>query len=86
MNRPTNEEIDEAILAFLKSQSRWQKVAMTVVVAAKSLGRKIPEGDKGYELVHERILALFEAGSIEGQGDLSRWRHSEVRVICDQEE
>jgi hypothetical protein len=82
MNAATNEEIDEAIFAFLRSQSRWQKVAMTVTVAAKSLATKIPEGDRGYEIVHQRILALFEAGKIDGQGDVSQWRHSEVRAVC----
>jgi hypothetical protein len=79
----TTDEIDEAILTFLKSvEPRWRKVAMTVVKAAESLAAELPEGDDGYHLVHGRILALFEAGTIEAQGDLNQWRFSEIRAIC----
>jgi hypothetical protein len=30
--------------------------------------------------VAERIRALVEDGQLEAQGDLSKWRHSEVRL------
>ena len=30
--------------------------------------------------VAQRICALVENGQLEAQGDLSRWRHSEVRL------
>jgi hypothetical protein len=76
-----NEEIDKAILAYLKSERHWRKVAMTVSRAAKSLGTKIPAGDDGYDLIHQRILFLFQAGSIDAQGDLNQWRYSEVRAL-----
>ena len=33
-----------------------------------------------YEMLGARIVALAEAGRIEGAGDLRMWRHSEVRL------
>jgi hypothetical protein len=32
------------------------------------------------EIIAARIIALAEAGRIEGAGDLRMWRHSEVRL------
>jgi hypothetical protein len=32
------------------------------------------------EIIAARIIALEEAGRIEGAGDLRKWRHSEVRL------
>ena len=32
------------------------------------------------EIIGARIVALAEAGRIEGAGDLRMWRHSEVRL------
>ena len=33
-----------------------------------------------FEIIAARIIALAEAGRIEGAGDLRMWRHSEVRL------
>lgn len=33
--------------------------------------------------IGERVQALVEAGRLEGAGDLSNWRHSEVRLPPD---
>jgi hypothetical protein len=44
----------------------------------KECGR--PGTDADCEDIAERICALVEAGRLEAQGDLSKWRHSEVRL------
>jgi hypothetical protein len=33
------------------------------------------------DVIAARVRALVEAGTIEGVGNLSMWRHSEVRLI-----
>jgi hypothetical protein len=71
-------DIDNAILAV--AQTSWRKVAMIIVKAAKTLGPDLPEGDVGDDMVAERIEALVRAGRLVSQGDISRWRHSEVRL------
>jgi hypothetical protein len=74
----TSTEIDNAILAV--AQTSWRKVAMIIVKAAKSLGPDLPDGDVGDDMVAERIEALVGAGRLVSQGDISRWRQSEVRL------
>jgi hypothetical protein len=74
----TPSKIDEAVLGV--AEERWQKVAMMIIRAAEKLGSELPEGDAGYELVGQRIVALVEDGRLVSQGDISRWRHSEVRL------
>jgi hypothetical protein len=74
----TELEIDNAIRAVV--QHTWRKVAMIVVTAAANLGPGLPEGDTGYQLIAKRIKALVRDGHLLAQGNLSRWRHSEVRL------
>ena len=69
-------EIDDAILAI--AHGNWRKVAMIVATVVHGRDEKA-EADE-YELVAERIVALVKAGKLEAQGDLSDWRHSEVRL------
>jgi hypothetical protein len=38
------------------------------------------EAPNRFEIIAARIVALAEAGRIEGAGDLRMWRHSEVRL------
>ena len=71
-------EIDDAVLAV--AEGHWKKVVMIIVKAAERLGPALPEGDAGYNMVGARIAALVEAGRLDSQGDVSRWRHSEVRL------
>lgn len=73
-------EIDAAILALLRPQKHWRKVAFIVGRAADALGNKIPDGDEGYQIVGQRIQALFDAGKVDVQGDITQWRFSEVRI------
>lgn len=69
------QEIDDLILAL--ATARWQKTAMIIAKASNRL-----EGEPGgnpEERVAERIRQLVETNRLESRGDLSRWRHSEVR-------
>ncbi len=74
----TPTEIDRAVLAVC--ESGWRKVAMIILKAADRLGPDLPEGDPGYDLIAQRIAALVSAGHLVSQGNLARWRHSEVRL------
>ena len=77
----TDTQIDDAVIGYLvTAEGHWRKVAMVVWQAADALGGELPDGDAGYELVAKRIEALVASGRLLAQGDLSRWRHSEVRL------
>jgi hypothetical protein len=69
-------DIDAIVLSTMKPHG--QKVAMVV---ARSLElcreRALPIGA---EVLGARIQALAESDRIEGEGDLRKWRHSEVRL------
>jgi hypothetical protein len=76
MSARSDEQVDSLILAF--AQVQWRKVAMIVgqvVSECRRSGR-----DLGPDDVAKRISALVEIGQLEAQGDLSKWRHSEVRL------
>jgi len=69
-------DLDNAIFSALTS--RWQKTAMVIGNAlkyCKTLALPVDE-----EVVGVRIRALAEAGRLEGEGDLRKWRYSEVRL------
>jgi hypothetical protein len=75
-NSITEADIDSAIFAALRP--RLMKVARIIGDVMKSFeARKLRISD---EIIGARILALAEAGRIEGAGDLQRWMHSEVRL------
>jgi hypothetical protein len=73
----TESDLDKLIFATLKEN--WRKVALivgNVLQACKT--RSIPLSD---EVITARIRELAEAGRIESQGDLTKWRFSEVRLL-----
>jgi hypothetical protein len=73
----TEADIDSAIFAALRP--RLMKVARIIGDVLKSFeARKLPISD---EIIGARILALAEAGRIEGAGDLQMWMHSEVKLL-----
>ena len=74
----TSPDIDSALLAV--AEAHWRKVAMIILKTAERLGPDLPEGDAGYSMIAARIAALVAAGRLASQGDISRWRHSEVRL------
>ena len=70
--------IDEAILAA--AQPSWRKVAMIVATVAKAEGIVVADDEEGHRVIADRIEALVREGHLTGQGQLKRWRHSEVRL------
>ena len=77
INTLNNSQIDEAILSV--TPTSWRKVALVIGITAKYLGDNLPKGDIGLDLVADRIEALVHDGRLLAQGDLKKWRHSEVR-------
>jgi hypothetical protein len=76
MTTPTNAHVDELILSLITPN--WQKVAMVIAKALRlSEDRRIEISDHA---LAARIDALCTEGRIESQGNLSNWRHSEVRL------
>jgi hypothetical protein len=69
------EKIDQVILANAREQ--YRKVALIIAVARESLGN-MPDVDN--DTIAARIVVLVEAKKLESQGDLSKWRFSEVRL------
>jgi hypothetical protein len=72
----SHQNVDGLILAFAKVQ--WRKEAMIisqVLGECRRLGINVDEYG-----VAERVCALVQDGQLEAQGDLSRWRHSEVKL------
>jgi hypothetical protein len=70
--------IDEAILAA--AQLYWRKVAMIIAKTAETEGIGVADDEAGHEIIASRIEALVEEGRLTAQGNLKRWRHSEVRL------
>jgi hypothetical protein len=70
-------QIDEAILSV--TEASWRKVAFVITKVADAIGSDLPKGDAGYILVAKRIEILVLGGRLLAQGDIKKWRHSEVR-------
>jgi uncharacterized protein DUF3658 len=68
-------QVDNVILSVTTSQ--WQKMAGITWTAAKR-SHELALGVTD-EMFAARIQAMVDAGHLESQGDLRRWRHSEVR-------
>jgi uncharacterized protein DUF3658 len=76
MSAGSGEYLDGLILSF--AQVQWRKVAMIMSQVVDECRRR--GGDADLHDVAEHICALVEDGQLEAQGDLSMWRHSEVRL------
>jgi hypothetical protein len=70
-------QIDEVILSV--TEASWRKVAFVIMKVADSMGSDLPEGDAGYNLVAKHIEILVRGGRLLAQGDIKKWRRSEVR-------
>jgi hypothetical protein len=69
-------DIDRIIFTELRPHSR--KVAMIIAEAMSRCEElALPVSD---EMIGARLIALAEAGQIEGLGDLRKWRFSEVQL------
>jgi hypothetical protein len=76
MTCASDEYIDGLILSTAVAQ--WRKVAFiigTVLRVCRNNAAEISEDD-----IADRIRALVDEGKLQAQGNLSRWRHSEVRL------
>jgi len=69
------DELDQLILA--RAQPQWRKVAYIIASIGHDLNATT---DEEYEALAARISALVKAGKLEAQGNLAKWRHSEVRL------
>jgi hypothetical protein len=70
--------IDEAILSV--TQPHWRKIAMIIGKAAVVEGVGVTDDDEGHEIIAARIEALVDEGRLVAQGNLKKWRYSEVRL------
>ncbi|MBZ9671376.1 DUF3658 domain-containing protein [Mesorhizobium sp. ES1-3] len=70
------EEVDKAILGAVLE--RWQKTAMIIARAEATL--RSSNAEPSLDEIADRIAVLAAQGRLENQGDLSLWRHSEVRL------
>ena len=69
-------DLDELIFSVMKPI--WRKTAMVIAMTSKQCEARAPTLDD--KVIGARIAALVDAGRIDSQGDLSMWRHSEVRL------
>lgn len=53
---------------------------MIIAMAAKAEGIDVADDEEGHRLIASRIEELVQNGRLAAQGDLKRWRHSEVRL------
>jgi hypothetical protein len=74
----TSSQIDDAILAV--ALPHWRKVAMVIAKTSERLGSFSTDGDVQYHSYAERIEALVREGRLIAQGDITKWRYSEVRL------
>jgi hypothetical protein len=72
----TASDLDAIILAVLKYH--WLKTARIISDAAARFQDRFESVD--LEIIGARIQVLADEGRIEAQGDVSKWRHSEVRL------
>ena len=73
----TNSRIDGAILSIVGE--RWMKVARVIVEVARAMGGSLPSEGENYEAIGQRIKALVSDGRLSAQGNIRKWRFSEIR-------
>ncbi len=69
-------DLDALIFSVMKE--KWQKTAFVIAMASRQPNAHAMSLE--YEVIGARIVALADAGQIESAGNLSMWRHSEVRL------
>lgn len=72
----TEAEFDKVILSTL--HPHWRKVAAIVIRVVEKYEHLSPTIT--FEIVAARLRALHDADLIDAQGDLRKWRFSEVRL------
>ena len=71
-------QIDEVILSAAGDQ--WTKVAMVIARAADVFRGDLPP-DERCELISKHIETLVADGRLAARGDITNWRHSEIRLV-----
>jgi hypothetical protein len=69
--------MSDALDALILSAAieRWQKVARIIALVSERAG-----DGTNFDAIADRIRALVDDGKLQAEGDLSRWRYSEVRL------
>jgi hypothetical protein len=73
---PSDEQLDALILGC--AQSNWVQVEAVIVRVGDLCAARKLRFDP--DVIASRIMALVQDGSLEGLGDLSRWRDGKVRL------
>lgn len=74
-----NSRIDALILSAV--DGRWSKVARVISIITDEEGVEVSKIDEVGLVIQGRIEALIQTGILEGQGNIQKWRHSEVRRV-----
>jgi hypothetical protein len=75
--------LDQLLLSFC--DTRWLKVARVIGNSYKILERcGIRPGTTTAKIIDMRMTALVGNGRLEAQGDIRKWRFSEVRLTVQQ--
>ena len=74
MGTTSHHDLDRLILAAARTQ--WSKVAMIIGRVWLECGRDAVTD----VAIAARIRDLVEDGKLQAQGNLARWRHSEVKL------
>ena len=78
MKRTNHSRIDEAILSV--TPAHWAKVAFVIAMVDKTFRNDLQE-DIELESIAKRIEALIQEGRLAAQGNVKKWRYSEVRKL-----
>lgn len=74
-----NSRIDALILSAV--DDKWSKVARIIGTVADAEKIEVSKIDEAGLVIQGRIEALIQTGILEGQGDIQKWRHGEVRRV-----
>ena len=74
----TSEELDQLILS--STSSSWQKVAMVIATVSYDKRFSSEVADDRLTVIANQITRLVADGRLIAQGDISNWRHSEIRL------
>ena len=74
-------ETDLDALIFAETEKRWLKVARIVGNVFRTIEARCVR--LPMDIIAARIVKLAEVGRLESQGNLTMWRHSEVRLPRD---
>ena len=73
-------EIDRLLPA--NSDQHWRKVARVIARTMQALEGRGVQIDGGMaDAIDARMKALVNSGQLEAEGDIRKWRYSEVRIL-----